>query len=91
MRRVARRLFTVCSAVSLLLAAGVCLLWVRSYRVHDVWGFYTGDAEPVREYSFNSGFHGLRALGSARVHLRRLGEPRRERRSGGELKDPASR
>ena len=31
MRRLARRLFTLCSAVSLLLCVAVCVLWVRSY------------------------------------------------------------
>ena len=40
MRRLARRLFTLCSAVSLLLCAAVCVLWVRSYATtdHVVWG-----------------------------------------------------
>ena len=31
MRRLARRLFTLCSALSLLLCVAVCVLWVRSY------------------------------------------------------------
>src|SRR4051794_16486595 len=31
----ARRLFTFCAAVSLLLCAATCALWVRSYRVGD--------------------------------------------------------
>jgi hypothetical protein len=31
----ARRLFTLCSALSLLLCAAVCVLWVRSYCVAD--------------------------------------------------------
>ena len=33
MRRLARRLFTLCSAVSLLLCVAVCVLWVLSYTV----------------------------------------------------------
>ena len=35
MRRLARRLFTLCSAVSLLLCVAACVLWVRSYRATD--------------------------------------------------------
>jgi hypothetical protein len=35
MRRLARHLLTLCSAVSLLLCAAMCALWVRSYRVGD--------------------------------------------------------
>ena len=35
MRRLARRLFTLCSAVSLLLCVAACVLWVRSYFVSD--------------------------------------------------------
>src|SRR5688500_13674928 len=35
MRRLARRLFMVCSAVSLLLCVAVCVLWVRSYSNWD--------------------------------------------------------
>jgi hypothetical protein len=35
MRRLARHLFTFCSAVSLLLCVGACVLWVRSYRSSD--------------------------------------------------------
>ena len=31
MRRLGRHLFTLCSAVSLVLCVGVCVLWVRSY------------------------------------------------------------
>jgi hypothetical protein len=35
MRRAFRHLFTLCSALSLLLCVAVCVLWVRSYRVQD--------------------------------------------------------
>jgi hypothetical protein len=35
MRRVARHLFTLCSAVSLLLCVAVCALWARSYYVSE--------------------------------------------------------
>src|SRR5688500_1421389 len=35
MRRLARRLFTLCLAVSLLLCVAVCALWVRSYARAD--------------------------------------------------------
>ena len=39
MRRIARHLFTILSALSLLLCVGTCVLWVRSYSVWDevVW------------------------------------------------------
>ena len=33
--RMIRRLFTLCSALSLLLCAAVCVMWVRSYFVQD--------------------------------------------------------
>jgi hypothetical protein len=36
MRRLARRLFTLCSAASLLLCVAACALWVRSYRVAEL-------------------------------------------------------
>ena len=39
MRRLARWLFTLCSAVSLLLCVAVCVLWVRSYFVGDTMGW----------------------------------------------------
>jgi hypothetical protein len=35
MRRVARRLFTLCSAASLVLCVAVCVLWARSYMQLD--------------------------------------------------------
>ena len=35
MRRFARRLFTLCSAVSLVLFVAVCVLWMRSYSPSD--------------------------------------------------------
>ena len=37
MRRLARRLFTLCSVASLLLCVALCVLWVRSYWVSDVY------------------------------------------------------
>ena len=36
MRRLARRLFALCSAVSLVLWVAVCVLWAGSYLPHDV-------------------------------------------------------
>ena len=41
MPAVRRRLFTLCSALSLLLCVAVCVLWVRSYWVED-WVKYHG-------------------------------------------------
>jgi hypothetical protein len=38
MRRPARRLFTLCSAASLLLCVAVCVLWVRCYLTPDSLG-----------------------------------------------------
>src|SRR4051794_16906311 len=35
-----RKLFTFAAGVSALLCVGVCVLWVRSYRVNDVDGWY---------------------------------------------------
>ena len=35
MRRLARRVFTLCSAASLVLCVAVCVLWVRSYWALD--------------------------------------------------------
>ena len=40
----ARRLFTLCSALSLLLCIAVCALWVRSYRHGDKVGCRTARA-----------------------------------------------
>src|SRR5687768_10735645 len=39
MRRLARHLFTLCSAVSLVLCVAVCVLWVRSHFRADwlIW------------------------------------------------------
>jgi hypothetical protein len=41
MRRFARHLFTLCSAISLLVCAAVCALWVRSYRQTDSLSWVT--------------------------------------------------
>ena len=43
MRRLVRRLFTLCSAVSLVLCVAACVLWVRSYRTMDNFGRYAVD------------------------------------------------
>src|SRR5688572_23863183 len=44
-----RRLFTLLSALSLLLFVAVCVLWVRSHFTFDhfVW-YYDDDAQPER-------------------------------------------
>jgi hypothetical protein len=39
MRRLARHLFTLCSAMSLVLCVAACVLWVRSYWVTEMWWF----------------------------------------------------
>ncbi len=46
MRRLARRLFTVCSAVSLVLCVAVCVLWGRSYWVQDTLTWSSGRYDP---------------------------------------------
>ena len=38
-RRLARHLRTLCSAASLLLCVAVCVLWPRSYRSQDFFGW----------------------------------------------------
>jgi predicted Zn-ribbon and HTH transcriptional regulator len=50
MRR--RRLFTLSSAVSLLLCAAVCVMWVRSYFRYDTAALGTGTNRPLdrRDY-----------------------------------------
>ena len=45
MRAVKRRLFTLASAVSLVLCAAVCVLWVRSYWREDIVVHSTPDGE----------------------------------------------
>ena len=47
MRRLARRLFTFCSAVSLMLAVAVAALWARSYVVCDALAVGWVDDPPV--------------------------------------------
>ena len=42
MRRLAHQLFTLCSAVSLVLLATVCVLWVRSFSYSDNCWVHTG-------------------------------------------------
>ena len=50
-----RRLFTLCSGLSLLLCAAVCVLWVRSYGLTDQIFWRRSD--------------GLRCIGSARGYV----------------------
>jgi hypothetical protein len=38
MRRLVRHLFTLCSAIALVLCVAVCVLWVRSYHYMDAFG-----------------------------------------------------
>jgi hypothetical protein len=45
MRRLARWLFTLCSAVSLLAFIAGCVLWVRSHRAADSLGWNFADSE----------------------------------------------
>ena len=59
-RPVKRRLFTILSALSLLLFVAVCVLWVRSYWIHDWTGYFEKDvwSKPgyVYEYYRKKGY-----------------------------------
>jgi hypothetical protein len=64
MRRLARHLLTVCTALSLVLCAATVALWVRSYHVADLvfWVFEADAAErPVRRFVLYSGGGGVSA------------------------------
>jgi len=58
-----RKLFTLAAGVSAVLCVGVCVLWVRSYRVNDVDGWYVnhwdGLAGKTRAWGINSDSGGL--------------------------------
>jgi len=54
MRRLARHLFTLCSAASLLLCAAVCVLWVRSYFATE-WLTYQ-KTEPSHRFWWKTAF-----------------------------------
>jgi hypothetical protein len=47
MRRLARYLFTLCSAASLVLCVLVVLFWVRSHDMRDQWDSYHGTLQQV--------------------------------------------
>ena len=51
MRAVKRRLFTLASAVSLVLCAAVCVLWVRSYWRADRIVLWQGTPDEVEVLS----------------------------------------
>jgi hypothetical protein len=53
-----RRFFTALSAVSLLLCAGVCLMWVRGCFIDDTYGWYT-DHEARKHSTVTSGQGGV--------------------------------
>ena len=56
MRRLARRLFTLCSGVSLVLFVAVCALWARSYWSNDLVNCEpTPEAMPQRTFHLRSG------------------------------------
>src|SRR5678815_1226881 len=52
MRRLARQLFALCSAASLVLSVAACVLWVRSYWSYDDWQ-YSGGATTIDVMSAN--------------------------------------
>ncbi len=56
MRRVARQLFTLCSAVSLVLSVAVCVLWVRS-RSGDVTPPVAVNGRCVQVYTYHGAAH----------------------------------
>src|SRR5688572_8608270 len=57
-----RKVFSVCSVLSLLVSAAVCVLWVRGYFVADEW--IVSHIRPVeaivsqRQLRFHSGYGG---------------------------------
>jgi hypothetical protein len=54
MRRLARHLFTLCAAISLLVGVAVCVLWKRSYRLSEQVNWRNADAwRTVRTASGN--------------------------------------
>jgi hypothetical protein len=61
MRRLARHLFTLCSAVSLLLCVAACVLWVRGRWVADdyTWVRDRGDTSIMTRISCASGVLGI--------------------------------
>ncbi len=59
MRRLARRLFTLCSAVSLVLCVAAGVLWARSYSVGDEIWRSTGNANGMERWSIWSGGGGF--------------------------------
>jgi hypothetical protein len=54
MRRLPRHLFTLCSALSLLLCVAVGMLWVRSYRVEDTIEYF-GATSGLRQAAASRG------------------------------------
>jgi hypothetical protein len=58
---VRQRLFTFCSAVSLLLCAAVCVLWVRSYWISDYLQTDPAGAGWKRDTAFSKGGAGYSA------------------------------
>ena len=50
-----RRLFTILSALSLLLCVAVCVMWVRSYWVADTLSFRYREGTPTRWFFVTSG------------------------------------
>ena len=60
MRRLARWLFTLCAAVSLLLCVAVCVLWVRSYYACDaVWMESPSRIVSIQSSLGKAGFYGV--------------------------------
>jgi hypothetical protein len=79
-----RRFFTFLSALSLLLCVAVCVLWVRSYWVAEMWRVGTWRESEAgyffRRVKLTSGLGGLRVwLGNGHMGP---GYPRRTRPSG---------
>lgn len=53
MTRLAPRLFTLCSALSLLLCVAVCVLWVRSYVAFEAFLWTYSDCDEGSFFHFN--------------------------------------
>jgi hypothetical protein len=74
MRRLARRLLALCSAASLVVCVAACVLFVRSYFVHDtLWYREAGDRQVLRQraWQLRSG-RGTLSYEATVTHLDRL-------------------
>jgi hypothetical protein len=77
MKRLAHRLFTLCSALSLLLCMTAAMLWARSYRTADWFRFLhisdEGQSDTHHDWSVTSESGGLRFKYQSDPHAKSVG------------------